>query len=320
MGKGGSEAKMDKVEVTSTQMINNTDSKGSSTFWSDLKALIKTGIINSNVMTSFAGFWLALYYTGSTFTDYWVVFLITMIGTALVIAGACVLNNYFDRDIDPIMTRTKTRPTVTGSIPLKYVLLLGIVSTILGVVLLSLTTIEAGIFGALGWFFYFVLYTMWSKRRYTINTAIGSLSGAIPPLIGWSAVSPNFHVAAVILFLIMFIWQTPHFLALAMKKCDEYKAAGIPMLPVLYGFSITKRQMVIYVVCLLPLPFYLFSLGNAFLIIATILNVGWLLLAIKGFFVKDDLKWANSMFIYSLFYLMLLFLSMIIITIPSVFI
>jgi heme o synthase len=308
---------MDKA--TSTQMISNVEHKSGVTIWADLKALLKIGIINSNVMTAFAGFWLALYYNGYSFTDNWDIFLFTMVGTALVIAGGCVLNNYFDRDIDPAMTRTKTRATVTGSIPLSYILLLGISFSILGVLLLLLTTVQAAIYGALGWFFYFVLYTVWSKRRYTINTAIGSLSGAMPPLIGWAAVDANLHMAAIIMFLVMFIWQTPHFLALAMKKCDEYKAAGIPMLPVVYGFSITKRQMVVYVACLLPLPFYLFSLGNVFLVLASLLNIGWLVLAVRGFFIKDDLKWAHSMFMYSLFYLTIFFLSMIVITIPAVF-
>ncbi|MDL4841301.1 heme o synthase [Aquibacillus rhizosphaerae] len=309
---------MNKVEATPTKIINNTDSKDRATLWSDLKALMKVGIINSNVMTAFAGFWLALYFTGASFTDHWHTFFITMIGTALVIAGACVLNNYYDRDIDPLMNRTKSRATVTGTIPLFYIFLLGVTLSVLGVILLMLTTIQAAFFGALGWFSYFVLYTVWSKRRYTINTAIGSLSGAVPPLIGWAAVDPNLHMVAFIMFLTIFIWQTPHFLALAMKKCEEYKAAGIPMLPVVHGFAITKRQMVIYITCLLPLPFYLYSLGTIFMVIATVLNVGWLLLGVRGFFVKEDIKWANAMFIYSLFYLTLFFLAMIIVTIPSI--
>ncbi|WP_407268126.1 heme o synthase [Radiobacillus sp. PE A8.2] len=310
---------MQKIQSTSSaRMIQATSKDNHSATWSDYKALIKTGIINSNLLTTFAGFWLALFYTGSTFMQYWDRFLLTMLGTTFVIAGGCILNNYYDRDIDPIMSRTRKRPTVTGSISLSHVLILGIVSTIIGVSLLLLTTIEAAVFGIIGWFSYVVLYTMWSKRRYTINTAIGSLSGAVPPLIGWAAVSPMIHMEAIILFLIMFIWQTPHFLALAMKKSDEYKAAGIPMLPVVHGFSITKRQIVIYVACLLPLPFYLYSLGNIFLIIASISTLGWLIIGIRGFFVKNDLKWAHHMFMYSLYYLMVIFVTMIIITIPPV--
>lgn len=304
---------MNKMETTSSQVIGETQSR-ETTLWADLRALIKVGIINSNLITAFTGFWLALFFTGASFFEYWDIFLLTMGGTALVIAGGCIFNNYIDRDIDPIMSRTKGRPTVTGSIALNHVLILAIATTLAGLTMLILTTYSAAIFGFIGWFAYVVLYTLWSKRRYTINTAIGSLSGAIPPLIGWAAVDPNLDAVAIILFIIMFIWQTPHFLALAMKKCKEYKAAGIPMLPVVHGFPITKRQMVIYVACLLPLPFYLPSLGNVFLIIATTLNVGWLALGLAGFFMKSDLKWASMMFVYSLNYMTILFLTMVVVT------
>lgn len=309
---------MNKLQVTSSELIGKPETKENSTFWNDFTALIKVGIINSNLITAFSGFWLALYFMDAVISDHWITLFLVMAGTAFVIAGGCVLNNYYDRDIDPVMQRTKNRPTVTGSISLKTTLIMGVGFSVLGLILLSLTTIQAACFGALGWFTYVVLYTMWSKRRYTINTAIGSLSGAVPPLIGWTAVNPELNIAAYALFLIMFIWQTPHFLALAMKKTKEYKAAGIPMLPVVHGFAMTKRQMVVYVVCLLPLPFYLAPLGIGFIILATLLNLGWLFLSILGFFTKNDLKWANLMFIYSLNYLMIVFGAMVIFTIPAV--
>ncbi|GGB44878.1 protoheme IX farnesyltransferase [Lentibacillus populi] len=307
---------MNKAETTTSQMMGKLTAteKTDTTFFDDLKSLVKMGIVNSNLITAFAGFWLALHFTGSSFMENWGIFLLTMAGTALVIAGGCILNNWYDVDIDPVMTRTKNRPTVTGNIPLNQVLALGIASTAAGIIMLLFTTLEAAVLGFLGWFIYVVLYTMWSKRRYTLNTVVGSFSGAIPPLIGWAAVDPELHMAAIVLFLIMFIWQTPHFLALAMKKCKEYKAAGIPMLPVVHGFAFTKRQMVVYTACLLPLPFYLASLGTTFIVIATLLNVGWLALGIGGFFMKNDLKWANLMFIYSLNYLTIIFLLMVIVT------
>src|SRR5699024_4673329 len=106
----------------------------------------------------------------------------------------------------PVMERTKIRPTVTGNITLNTALVLGLAATVLGLILLLFTTVQAALFAFLGWFVYIVLYTMWSKRRYTLNTAIGSFSGAAPPLIGWAAVEPGFHI-------VPFIWQTPHFLA-----------------------------------------------------------------------------------------------------------
>ncbi|MCP8616644.1 heme o synthase [Salirhabdus salicampi] len=302
---------------TASPIMDQAQQDGERTYWADFLSLIKVGIINSNLITTFAGFWMALYFSGTSFVAQWETFVLVMLGTSLVIAGGCVLNNYYDRDIDFKMKRTSNRPTVTGTMSLQHILMLGIGFTFLGLICLFLTTPVAALFGFLGWFTYVVLYTMWSKRRYTINTAIGSFSGAAPPVIGWTAVDPYFHPAVFVLFLIMFIWQTPHFLALAMMKTKEYRDAGIPMLPVVHGFPITKRQIAVYIACLLPLPFYLGSLGMFFLILASLLNVGWLVLSIYGFFMKDDLKWAKWMFIYSLNYLMIFFFAMILVTIPG---
>ncbi len=285
--------------------------------WSDLKALLKIGIINSNTLTAFAGFWLALYYTGTSLKTNWHLLLVCVIGTAFVIAGGCVLNNYYDRDIDRVMARTKNRPTVTGTVSLQHVLILGTAFSLIGLLTLSLASFQAALYGFIGWFSYVILYTMWSKRKYTINTAIGSLSGAVPPLIGWACVEPNLHPVAWILFLLVFIWQTPHFLAIAMKKVDDYRSANIPMLPVVHGFAITKRQMILYVTCLLPIPFFLHGIGYMFVILAALLTIGWFLLSVKGFFVKDDKKWANQMFVYSLIYLTVMFLSLILFTLPN---
>ncbi|MEI3606754.1 heme o synthase [Pseudogracilibacillus sp. SE30717A] len=282
----------------------------------DVKSVIKLGIVNSNLFTVFAGYWLALYFTNTSFMENISLFFLTMIGSTLVLIGASVLNNWYDVDIDPIMSRTKERPTVTGKISLNNTLFIGVTSTILGLILLYLTTVTAAIIAFIGWFTYVVLYTIWSKRRYTLNTEIGCISGAVPPLIGWAAINPDlFHIVPIILFLIMFIWQTPHFLALAMKNCKEYKAAGIPMLPAVHGFEFTKRQIVVYIACLLPLPFFLGELGNTFLAVATTLNVAWLIIGFSGFFMENVLKWANFVFFYSLGYLIIIFLTMIIVVI-----
>nr|WP_217586226.1 heme o synthase [Lentibacillus saliphilus] len=285
----------------------------------DLKALFKMGIVNANLMTVFVGFWLAHFITETPFLANWDVLLLTLLGSGLVIAGGCVMNNWFDVDIDPVMERTQSRPTVTGSISLTTAFIIGIVFTVVGIGLLLVISITAAIIAFIGWFLYVVLYTMWSKRRYTLNTVIGSVSGAIPPLIGWTAVEQNLSIVPVTLFLIMFIWQIPHFLALAIKKNDEYTKANIPMLPTVKGFQMAKRQIVIYIICLLPLPFFLMPLGSTFMILATLLNIGWLLISLKGFFAKDDLKWANRVFIYSLNYLTVLFLLMVVSTIEFPF-
>ncbi|MFB6469547.1 heme o synthase [Cytobacillus sp. Hz8] len=285
-----------------------------STVWKDFLSLIKIGIVNSNVITAFTGVWLALYFTGNGFLNNLDIVLFTLIGTAFIIAGSCVINNYIDRDIDPLMKRTKSRPTVTGRFSPAKVLFLGVLFIILGTMFLLFTTLSATIFGLIGVFSYICLYTLWSKRYFVSNTIIGSISGAIPPLIGWAAVDPNLDIVAWSLFLIMFMWQPPHFYALAMKKVEDYRAANIPMLPVVKGFSRTKHHIVLWVAALLPIPFLLTSLGTIFVIFASILNVGWLILGLYGYKMKDDLKWANIMFIYSLQYMTIIFVAMVLVT------
>ena len=280
----------------------------------DLQSLFKGFVLIVNILPVLTGFWLAVHFSGTTFTDNLNVFFLTIIGSTMLVAGALVLNNWYDVDIDTVMVRTKKRPTVTGNFSLKMVLAIGITLSIIGQVMLFFTTMEAAIYGFIGWFTYVILYTMWSKRRYTLNTVIGSVSGAVTPLIGWAAISPSFHIVPIVLFIILFIWQMPHTFAIAMKKVEDYKAANVAMLPVVYGFKMTKRQIAVYVACLLPMPFYLYSLGTTFIIIATVLNIGFLALSIAGFFVKNDLKWANSVFLYSVNYLTILFLMMIIVT------
>jgi protoheme IX farnesyltransferase len=155
---------------------------------------------------------------------------------------------------------------------------------------------------------------MWSKRLYVSNTIVGSVSGAVPPLIGWAAVDGNLDLMAWVLFLIMFIWQPPHFYALAMRRAEEYRAANIPMLPVVKGFEKTKKSIVMWIIALLPLPFLLTELGIPFLVLATALNIGWLALGIYARKFQDDIKWAKLMFVYSLQYLTVLFVSMVIVT------
>jgi protoheme IX farnesyltransferase len=277
-------------------------------FVDDLKSVIKSGVLLANVLPVFTGFFLALHFADAALTDYLTSFVLVTLGSTLVMAGALVLNNWYDADIDAVMKRTKKRPTVTGRFSLKSVFRFGMILTAIGFILLVFTTLEAVVYAFIGWFTYVVLYTMWSKRKYTMNTLIGSISGAVTPLIGWAVVDSAIHIVPLTLAFILFLFQVPHTFAIAMKKCEEYRAAGVAMLPVVYGFQMTKRQIVVYVAALLPLLFLLNSLGPVFVIVAEILTIGWLILALYGFFVKDDLKWAHWNFLYSVNYMTILFL------------
>lgn len=180
---------------------------------------VKTGIIKSNLIPMVAGLMLALYTYELSFIDHIPTIICAVLGSAAVIAAAGTFNNVYDRDIDKVMPRTQSRPTVTGELSARSVLIVGIILLIVGTVLLTLTTPLAGFLGFLGVFFYVVPYTMWTKRRTIWNTEVGSISGAMPPLIGWAAVAPNiWHPAAWALFAIMVIWQMPHFYAIAIRK------------------------------------------------------------------------------------------------------
>lgn len=276
---------------------------------------VKIGIVNSNLMTAFTGIWLALHVTGQSVGAYAWQMVFMLSGTALLIAGSCSLNNFIDRDIDPLMERTRHRPSATGQIGAMTVLMMGIALAVGGLALLFAASPTASVLGLSGLIIYVLVYTMWMKRAYTINTIVGSFAGAIPPLIGWAAVDPTLsHPVPWILFLLMFVWQPPHFLALAVKRMGEYRRAGIPMLPVVAGFAITRRQMVAYVAVLLPVSLLLYELGPIYTGAALLLGAGWLAYAIRGLFTGDTVKWARGMFVYSLNYLLLIFAAMILAT------
>lgn len=302
---------MQATDIIEPRPTTTTQSHAKS--WKDYLTLAKMGIVTSNLITTFAGLFLAAKYTGFSLADNLYIVLFALAGAGLVMAGGCTLNNYIDRDIDHLMERTKDRPTVNGRFQANHVLWVGIIQATVGIILLYLTTPVAGLIGIIGLLVYVVLYTMWTKRTHSLNTVVGSISGAVPPLIGWAAVDPSLHTYAWLLFFIMFFWQPPHFLALAMKRCEEYRAAGIPMLPVVAGFEVTKRQMVVYVATLIPVSLLLYSFGMVYTIIAAVLGIGWLLLGLAGFKMKDDIKWARLMFVYSLNYLTIIFVLMVIV-------
>jgi len=300
------------LKVEQGTMTKNSISQ----FLQNLKYLIKGFVLVANVLPILSGFWLALYFTNTTFTDHWESFVYLAIGSTLFMSGALMLNNWYEVDLDREMERTQRRPTVTGAFSLQFVFYLGIGTSIIGFIFLLLTTIETAIYALLAWITYVVFYTFWTKRRFTLNTVVGSVSGAFTPLMGWAAITSANHIVPIVLFLILFIWQIPHTFAIAMRRYEEYKAAKVPMLPVVYGFEMTKRQNVVYVACLLPLTVLLSSISIIFVVVAMILNVIWLWIAFRGVFKDDNEKYADTMFYYSLLYLVIVFGGLIVITLP----
>lgn len=285
-----------------------------------LAQTVKTGIIKSNLIPMFAGLTLALYTYQISLFEKIPEILFALIGTILVIGAAGAFNNLYDCDIDSIMERTKNRPTVTGEIKPKAVLWLGALMAILGLFSLALTTLLAALLGFLGLFFYIVPYTMWSKRRTIYNTEVGSISGAMPPLIGWAAIYPDItHPAILGLFLITVIWQMPHFYAIAIRRHDEYKAAKVPMLPVVKGVKRTYMQSNIYLLILIAMSFLFSSLSLGLTLVALLLSILWLVLSIFGYKKMDSEKWAKAMFVYSLLHMTILFSTVIIYSLMGIF-
>lgn len=299
-----------------TEQVHKRKSINLQTLFINIKYLLKGKVLIANVLPVFTAFWLALHFTHQSFFDHLGTFFITMISSTMVISGALMFNNWFEHDLDTQMDRTKKRPTVTGDFPLRNVLIAAIITTIIGLSMIFVVNIEAGIYSFLGWFFYVVLYTFWSKRRYTINTIIGSISGAFTPLIGWAVITPANHLVPLMLFYILLIWQIPHTISIAIKRLDDYTRAGIPMLPVVIGTKASIRQNLYYVLALLPVPIMLFeSLGIIFSIVSALLTLGWIVLSIKGYTTQDKHRWAEMNLRYSLIYLIVSFMLMIVLSI-----
>lgn len=273
---------------------------------------IKIGIIKSNLIAMIAGLSMALFVHHIPFFDKIGNIALALIGSALVIGAAGIFNNLYDRDIDRIMERTKNRPTVSGIVDIWSGLIMGIWIAIGGLVALYMASPLSAFVGFMGLFLYVIPYTMWTKRRTIYNTEVGSLSGAMPPLIGWAAISPDIlHPGAIALFLLMVIWQMPHFYAIGIRRMEEYRAANIPMLPVVKGIRRTYVQMNVYLVALF-LCSYLFWSFNPYIAVANaLLSLGWLILSINGYRRKQEDKWARSMFIFSLNHITVLLLMIV---------
>ncbi|MFC7749899.1 heme o synthase [Paenibacillus thermoaerophilus] len=282
--------------------------------WRDFYQLAKPGILFSNSITVFGGFWIASGQTGERID--FLLLLWTLLGSALVMASGCVLNNYLDRDLDKLMTRTQKRATARGAISPRVVMWYGITLGVVGLgVLYLLANPLAALLGFAGLLVYVWVYTAWLKRTSVYSTSIGGISGAIPPMIGFTAVSGELGAGAWILFLIMFLWQPPHFWALGIRRKEEYRAAGYPLLPVVQGNHATKLAMMRYTIMLVPgsLLLYLYGyVGEIYVIAATILGMIWVVMTLRGFQAQDDEAWARKMFVYSINYLTLLFLVMVI--------
>lgn len=278
--------------------------------------LTKPRIIPLLLITTAASMWIASNGRVDPF-----LLLITLLGGTLAAASAQVMNCIYDQDIDYTMTRTRKRPLPSGRVQPRHALIFAVV---LGVLSFSLLTVFANLLAALlamsGIVFYMLIYTHWLKRHTTQNIVIGGAAGSIPPLVGWAAVTGDLGLIPWLLFAIIFLWTPPHFWALALMIKEDYAEVEIPMLPVVEGEEATVKQIWVYSLILVPCSLLLmYPIGNLGIIYGAIaLYLGSKFLY-KAWELKQDPtsnQLAKGMFKYSIFYMMLLCIGMIIDTLP----
>jgi protoheme IX farnesyltransferase len=283
------------------------ETSGARSLARDFVALTKPRIISLLLVTTIAPMFVA----GA---PGWGLVAIVFVGGYLMAGGANAVNMYLDRDIDDRMARTRLRPIPSGRMQPREVLAFGLLLATAATFLLArfANVLTAAL--ALGGFYSYVfLYTRWLKRSTPQNIVIGGAAGAFPPLVGWAAVTGTIDLMAVYLFLIVFYWTPPHFWALALNKQGDYGRAGVPMAPLVWGESETKRQMLWYTVILIALtvlPWTMGALGSFYLASALVLGALLLRGVIRVMRAPSFSQPAWSVYKYSLLYLALLFAAM----------
>ena len=263
---------------------------------------MKPGITLSNTLAAVAGFFLATSYAGFSLQ----IFIGITSGIAFVIASACVVNNIIDRDIDARMKRTRGREVAAGNISIQNAIIYAGILGAVGFGMLAMWTnvLTVGL-GLLAYFWYVVVYGI-AKRKTPLSTIIGGVCGALPPVAGYTAVTGQLDIVAAILFVILMVWQLPHFYAISIFRRDDYRKAGLPVWSVKHGNASTRRQMMFWVLAFLALTPALAFVGatcNLYLVVMVIAGLYW---AINGIVHVDeaDEQWARRMFKSSIYVLL----------------
>ncbi len=274
----------------------------------DLVALTKPAIMSLLLLTALGGMFLA-----ARGVPPFGVLAAVLVGGAAASGGASALNHYFDRDIDDLMRRTRQRPLPSRRVADEWAIGIGVALNVVAFAVLALfTNLLAAALALSGTLFYILVYTLWLKRSTVQNIVVGGAAGAIPPLVGWAAVTGSLELEAWLLFAIVFFWTPAHFWALALLIRDDYARAGVPMLPVVLGEDATAWNILLYALSLIPLSMLLFlggGLGLLYLVAALALGlffVGHAVRLLRAAAARRRAV-ARSIYIYSLFYLALLF-------------
>ena len=243
----------------------------------------------------------------------------SLFAVALGSGAAGALNMWYEADLDSVMTRTCLRPIPTGKVTKNQALIFGISASIISVVVLYFfSNLVATTILAITILFYVFIYTIWLKRKTPQNIVIGGAAGALPPVIGWAIATGDIALQPVILFLIIFIWTPSHFWALSLYKTEDYRKANIPMLPVTSGVKTTKLNIFIYALLLFPIvlaPFFLKYFGLIYLLFSGILGFYYVFICYRLLRANEtrlENKIAKQIFGFSIFYLFMIFASVLI--------
>ncbi len=270
-------------------------------------ALTKPKIVLLLTLTALVGMMLTIEFYTNILSS-----LASLLGFAFLAASSAALNQIFDRESDKNMERTKKRPLASGDISLTQALSFTAILLFIGSsLLLYFSNLLTLFITTFGFIFYSLVYTIYLKWATPQNIVIGGLSGALPPLIGWTAVTNEISLLPLILVLIIFLWTPPHFWPLAIDRLDEYKKEGVPMMPIAKGVSRTKKEMIVYSVLLLGAslaPFFYGLTGYFYLISTTALNLYFIYLCIAYLNDKEN-ELSMKIFNFSVQYMLLFFLA-----------
>jgi protoheme IX farnesyltransferase len=295
--------------MSSTEASTNASTNAT---WQDYFELTKPKVVLLLMVTAVAGMFLATKPAGMVPLD---VLVFASLGLAMAMGASAVINHVVDHKVDTQMARTQNRPVATGKIKSGTALAMALVLTVLSLLILdqliNRLTAVLTFFGVIG---YAGIYTLYLKRATPQNIVIGGLAGAIPPMLGWTAVTGSLDPEAFALVLIIFIWTPPHFWALAIHRREEYAKAEIPMMPVTHGEEFTKTNILYYTVLLFIsglIPFVIKMSGLIYLFVAIVLGTVFLLYAIKLKYFPDE-STPMKTFGYSITYLFVLFIALLV--------
>lgn len=289
------------MDKSSMQLLRGTSSsKMGHARWRDYLEITKPKVVSMLLLTALVGMCLAAPKLPSAY-----VLILGLLGIGFQSAAAAVFNHIIDRHIDRKMQRTVHRPVANGSIDSVHALVFGIGLMVMGFALLLMLNITVALLTFASLVGYALIYTMWLKYATPQNIVIGGLAGAMPPLLGWVAVTGSIQADALLLVMIIFIWTPPHFWALAIHRRKDYANAGLPMLPVTHGVELTKTMLLLYTILLLLvglLPWILGMSGAIYLVGSLTLNAGFIYYAcLLKFADKKGLAWDT--FKYSIWHI-----------------